>query len=427
MQVNNDQVSDTKRKLTIATEQTDLNDIKQAVLKRLRSEVKVPGFRPGKAPLNLVEKNVSSSILQTEFLDHAVNELYSNAIQQTDIRPVAQPEITITKFVPFSTLEFTAQVEAIGKVTLEDYKKIKLPLKQTPITTKNVDQVLDNLRNRAAAKEAVKRAAKKGDEVIIDFSGIDTKTKETISGADGKDYPLQIGSDTFIPGFEENIVGLKADDKKTFDIVFPKDYSVKSLQKRKVTFSVTVKKVQAVKEPALDDAFAKTVGPFETLKDLKADIKKQLETERQREDLRNYDNELLKLISDKSSVAIPASLVEEEIDRLEEEEKRNVAYRGQTWKEHLESEGLTAEGHREKQREIAESRVKAGIILSEIAKQENVTITSEELEVRIQLLKGQYNDAAMQAELDKIENRRDILSRMLTEKTIDQLRTFATA
>jgi trigger factor len=271
----------------------------------------------------------------------------------------------------------------------------------------------------------VDRAAKSGDEVIIDFKGVDTKTKEAISGADGTGYPLQLGSNTFIPGFEDEVVGVKPGGEKTFDLTFPKDYGVKALQGRKVSFTVTVQKVQELQKPKLDEAFAATLGPFKTVAELKTDVKRQLQSEKEQEAQRAYDNELLEKIAAKSSVDVPEVMVEEEVDRIEEEEKRNVTYRGQTWQEHLDEEGLTAEAHREKNKPSAELRVKGGLILSEIAEKEQISVTPEELEMRMQLLKGQYPDPNMQAELDKPENRRDILSRMLTEKTLDALRSYA--
>jgi trigger factor len=175
----------------------------------------------------------------------------------------------------------------------------------------------------------------------------------------------------------------------------------------------------------LDDAFAASIGPFKTLAELKADIKKQLKAEKQQEADRAYDNDLLQKIAEKSTVAIPKALVDEEIARIEEEEKRNIVYRGQTWQEHLDAEKLTAEEHSEKQRPTAELRVKAGLVLGQIAEAEKITVSPEDLEVRVQLLKGQYPDEAMQAELDKPENRRDVLSRLLTEKTLEKLRSYA--
>jgi trigger factor len=266
------------------------------------------------------------------------------------------------------------------------------------------------------------------DQVTIDFKGVDSKTKELIDGADGKDYALVLGSKTFIPGFEEELVGLKPKDDKTFPLIFPKDYGVDSLKSRKVEFSIIVHKVEKLVEPKLDDAFAATVGPFKTLDELRGDIKKQLEAERQQQARSDYNNTLLEKLAQQTTVALPISVIEAEIDRIEDEERNNLVYRGQTWQEHLDNEGLTAEAHRDKNRAGAELRVKAGIILSEVAEQEGISVTPEEVDIQMQLLRGRYGtDDAMQAELDKPERRRDIGSRLLSEKTIDKLAEYATA
>lgn len=425
MQVKRDQISPTKIKLTVSADQKVLEETKQSSIMRLSQNIKIQGFRTGKAPMNLVEKQLDQSLLQTDVLEQSVNKLYVDSIEQQKLRSVSQPEISITKFVPYTTLEFTAEVEVVGDIKLADYRQIKLNQKKVDVKTEEVKEVLDNLRLRAATKKEVERPAKDGDEVIIDFIGVDAASGQSISGADGNDYPLVLGSKSFIPGFEDEIIGAKVDSDKTFDITFPSDYGAKALQARKVRFSVTVKKINELNKPTLDDAFAATAGPFKTLSDLKADIKKQLQLERQQEAQRSYDNELLEKITAKSTVSIPDSLIMEEMQRMEEEEKRNIAYRGQTWQEHLDEEGLSQQEHLEKQRPNAELRVKGGLILGEISEKEKISVTPEELEIRVQLLKGQYTDPAMQAELDKPENRRDIMSRLLTEKTLTKLAEYA--
>ncbi|GAC1499217.1 MAG: trigger factor [Candidatus Saccharimonadales bacterium] len=426
MQLKREQITPTSIKLTLSADQTVLDKVKLAVLNKLSKNVKVPGFRPGKAPASLVEKSIDQSVLQTEFIDNVVNDIYLDAIEQTDIRPVAAPKIVSTKFVPFTTLEFTADVDVVGDSILADYKSIKQKLAPVEISNDEVKTVLENLRERAATKTEVTRPAKLGDELIIDFKGMDKLTKKPIDGGEGKDYPLILGSKSFIEGFEDKLVGTKAGTEKALDLTFPSNYGSPGLQNKKVTFDVTIHKVKELKLPALDDAFAATVGPFKSLAELKADVKKQLQAEKQQEATRKFDNELIQKIADKSEVSIPAQLIEDEIDRIEEDDRRNVVYRGQTWQEHLDSEGVTEVEHREKQRVTAELRVKAGLILGEISAKEGLTVTPEELEVRLQLLKGQYNDPAMLAELDKPDNRRDIMSRLITEKTIDKLRQYAT-
>lgn len=425
MQVTKQTTSPTNVTLTIVADADRLDTIKQSVLKHLAKTLKLQGFRPGKAPLNIVERSVDQSQLQTEFLEHAVNELYVEAIDQERVRPVAQPEISITKFVPFTTLEITAVVEAVGEITLPDYKKVKVTKQAIKVTDKQVDDVVKDLQTRAATRKDAARAAKVGDEVVIDFKGVDAKTKDPITGADGTEYPLALGSNTFIPGFEDNVVGMKAGDVKDFDITFPEDYGVPALQKKKVTFTVTARKVQELVEPKLDDKFAASIGPFKTMDDLRADIRRELEAQATQEAERQFESDLMEAIAKKTKVEIPKVMVDEELDRLEQQERQNIMYRGQTWQEHLDEEGVTEEEHREKNREGAELRVKSGLILGEVAEIEKVQVTPEELEIRIQLLKGRYaTDEQMQSELDKPENRRDILNRLMTEKTLDKLKSY---
>ena len=404
-----------------------MTEVKNETLKRLGKQVRVAGFRPGKAPIGLVEKKVDPSLLQTEFLDEAVNRRYVQSVEKENLRPVSQPKITIQKFVPFTTLEFLAEVESIGPVKLPDYTKIRLAKKPAKVLDSEVENVVATLQERQATKAEVKRAAKEGDEVIISFSGQDAKTDQPVKGADGENFPLILGSNTFIPGFEPNLIGLKAGDKKTFALTFPKDYGVAALQNRQVSFSVTVSKVQELSRPKTDDSFAAKAGPFKTLEALKADIRTQLLAEKQNEVDRDFENELLGKIADDTDVAIPAVLVDEEVERTEQDVRQNVTYRGETWPEFLVGLGQSEEEYRQSLREPSERRVKAGLALTEIADREQITVTPEEFEVRLQLLKGQYKDPAVQAELDKPENKRSILSRILSEKTIARLSSYAEA
>jgi trigger factor len=425
MQVKRTHPTDTEAVLNIIATPQELDGIKQHTLGHFRNRVKIAGFREGKAPLELIEKNVDEATLQSEFLEEAINQLYVQAVQSEKIRPVTNPEVKITKFVPYTTLEFEVKVAVIGEIKIPDYKKVKKAKPEVKVAADEVKDVIKNLQTRAAEKKDVDRAAKLGDQVYIDFKGTDAKG-EPVPGADGNDYPLVLGSNSFIPGFEENIVGMKAGEEKSFELTFPKDYHAKELAGAKVTFAVTATKVQEVVEPKLDDAFAASIGPFKTVEELKKDIKKQLEVERETEVNRLFENELIGELADKTQVSIPKAIVDEQIDRIEDQERQNLVYRGQTWEEHLTEEGITAEEHHEQKRPEAERGIRASLLLAEIAEAEGLDVTPEELEIRLQLLKGQYPDQGMQAELDKPENRRDIASRMLTEKTVAKLIDYAT-
>lgn len=425
MRVTRKDNSPTNITLTIDAEAADLEPIRRHVIGHFRKNVRVPGFRAGKAPDALIEQNINQQTFLDEFMEHALNELYRRAVDQEKIRPVSTPDVQLKKFVPYTDMQFQAETDILAPVKLPNYKTIKLARKKVEVTAADINEIIKNLQSRMAERSDVDRAAKDGDELIIDFEGTDDKGQK-INGADGKDYPLILGSKTFIPGFEDNLLGAKTGETKTFDVTFPKDYGVAALQNKKVTFKVDVKKVQELKEPKADDGFAAKAGPFKTLVELKADIKKQLQTERQSQADTEYNNELIRKIAEKTQLEIPKALIEDEAQRMEEQEKQNLIYRGQTWQEHLKEEGLTEEQHRRRQYPDAEERVKIGLILSEIADQEGLAVTPEELEIRLQLLKGQYQDPQMQAELDKPANRRDIEARMLTEKTIEKLASYAT-
>lgn len=420
-------LSPTKIKIFIKASPAELEEYKKVVLAKFARNIKIQGFRPGKAPLSIVEKNVDQTKFQAEFLEEAMSGLYGESVRRKSFKPVANPEVAIKKFVPYTDLEFELTVEALGEIKLADYKKIKLAKPKIEATAKEVEEVMKSLQLRMAEKKEVKRAAKAADEVMIDFKGVDTKG-QPINGADGTDYPLVIGSKTFIPGFEENLSGLKAGEEKTFDTTFPKDYGVKALAGKKAKFTVTVKKVNEVIKPELNDDFAVKAGPFKTFKDLKADVKRQLTLERQNEADRNYSNELVEKLTDKSEITVPASMVEHQIDHNMAELKRNLTYRGQTLAEFLEAEGTTEEKYKQ---EIlwpqAEKQVKASLVLAEIGARENIVVTPEELDSKIQALKAQYNDQQMQEELNKESARKDIASRMVTEKTLQKLEEYANA
>jgi len=421
MQVKQTPVNDTRVRLTIIDTPEHLDKLKQHVLKKLAPKVKVQGFREGHVPLELVEKNINPDALQTEFLDEAVSHLYNDALNDLKLRPVSNPEVTLNKFVPFSTLEFDAEIEVVGEITLPDYGKLKVERPTAEVTAKDISDVVNDLRTRAAVKSPVDRAAKDGDELVIDFTGTDSEGKN-ISGADGTDYPLTLGSDTFIPGFEAELIGLKPGDTKTFTIKFPKDYGVQALQSKDVTFTVTVKQVQEITRPKADDDFAAKAGPFKTLAELKADIKKQLTIERRAQAERDYENAIIAAIAEKTKVAIPKVLVDEQVERIWSDVQRNLVYRGMTAKEFLAAEGMTEQEYKDSQLTTeAMQRVKGGLILSEIAEREQLTVNQQELDARLAEYKAQYQDPQMQAELDKPENQRDIVARILTEKTLARL------
>lgn len=425
MQVTTKPISETKVKLTILLGVEELVHAKNHELQEQAKTMKVSRFRPGKAPLSVVEKQLDQNQFQVSVINHAINDFYGKAIDEEQLRTLNQPEVEIGKFVPFTELEFTATVEIMPEIKLADYKKIKKTKPKVSVTAKDVDEVLQNLLTRSAVKEDSDKPAKNGDDVTIDFTGKDKKG-EAVAGASGNDYPLTLGSKTFIPGFEEGLVGVKKGDKKDLKLTFPKDYHAKNLAGSEITFSVEVKNVQTATTAKLDDKFAASVGPFSTLDDLKKDVKSQLSEQKELEASNKLKDEIVEELVKKSKLVLPEILINDQISMLEHDFDQNLVYRGITKAEYLKQEGFKSEDEW-KEKELkpqAERRVSVGMVLAEVADKEKLTVSEEELNARIELYKQQYQQSA--AQFDQPEMKREVVSRLLTEKTVDHLYQLAT-
>lgn len=426
MQVTRQDISATKVKLIVTLGTAELDHARQQELQEQAKKVRVTGFRQGKAPLNLVEKQLDDQQFQATVINHAINDYYGKALNEEKLRTLGQPEVTVGKFVPFSQLEFTSEVDILPKITLGNYKKIKKAKPTVSVGSKDIDQVIDNLRSRTATKLTVERSAKNGDEVIIDFAGSDSKG-QSVAGASGTDYSLELGSNSFIPGFEAGLIGSKPGDIKKLDLTFPKDYHANKLAGTKISFEVTVKEVKATELPAADDAFAASIGPFKTLTELKSDVKQQLLEQKTVEASNKIKDEIVEELVKKSKLTLPELLVNDQIATLEHDFKQNLTYRGITLAEYLKQEKFTDEAAW-KAKELqpqAERRVSVGLVLAEVAELEMLVVSPQELADRIALHKQQYQQSADQ--FDQPEMRREITSRIITEKTVDFLYNQAIA
>jgi trigger factor len=406
--------------LTVTADEAELLDIKRQVLNGLRPQVKASGFRPGKAPDKVVEKELGADVVQKEFLDEALAQLFSRAIQQENIKLLGQPTVNVQKYVPYTELAFVAEIELRPTVTLPELKTLKATVKPEPVTDERIDEVLENLRKRAAQKQSVKRAAKSGDEAVINFTGKDAKGKP-VPGAEGKDMPLLLGSSTFIPGFEDQLIGLKKGDTKSFTLTFPKDYHAKGLQSAKVTFDITVKDVMELELPKLDDEFVVKASPFKTVKELREDVSKQLEEEYARQASKAQREEVVGQLLEKTKLDIPPKFLEQTMDEVREDFRRSIAERGQDEDGFYEREGTDKDTYEKTElRPVAERRTKGSLILGTVADQEE--ISREELDAYIDFLRQQYaKDAKALEQLDRPQVREDIAMQMLTERTIDRL------
>lgn len=412
-------LSDTKVELTIVLSEKELKDAEQVALSKLAKNIKVPGFRKGKVPASVAAKNVDPNALSQQTLDDALSKAVAEAFTSEEIQALDRPQVDVKKFVPGKELEFTAETEIMPKITLGDYKKLKAAKEKVTVAKKDVDEIIDRIRQGFATRKSADRAAKDGDEVVIDFVG--KKGDVAFDGGTAQDYTLKLGAGQFIPGFEEGIVGHKAGETFDLELTFPKEYHSKDLAGAKVTFTTTIKEVKEIELPEVNDEFAAKAGPFTSADELKEDIKREITNQKEREATDKLKDDLIAQLVEVSEVPAPEILVADQSRSIEQDMTQNLAYQGMTLDMYLESKNLTKEKWLETEvKDAAVKRVKAGLALAEMSKIEKVTASDDELAEKIQQYQTQYGAKSGQ-DFTTPEVQRDIANRLLTDKTIDLL------
>ena len=415
-------LSDTKVELTISLGSEELSAAEQVALTKMAADVKVPGFRKGKVPVSVAAKHVNPAALQEQTLDNALSKAVAEAFMAEKIQALDRPAVDVKKFVPGQELEFTAEVEIIPPVKLGNYKKRKAKRQAAKVEDKEVEEIITRMRENFIEKTEVKRAAKEGDEAVIDFTG--KKDDVPFDGGAAKDFALKLGSGQFIPGFEEGVIGHKAGETFDLKLTFPKDYHAKELAGADVVFTVTLHKVNELSLPEVNDEFAAKCGPFTSVDELKADIKREITTQKEREADEKLKDELVGELADASKVALPELLIDDQIRSIEQDLMQNLMYRGLTLDSYLQTQKFTdKDDWRAKEaRPVAEKRVKAGLVLAELSKELGVEVSHEELSAQIEAMKQQYGKDPKIAERFNDPNvHRDIANRMITDKTVEKL------
>lgn len=416
--------SDSAATLEIKLDAEALKPHVTAAYDRLRPKVKAAGFRPGKAPDNIVERELGANAVQSEVIDLAVSRGYSQAVLSENLPVLGQPEIELKSFVPYTELTFTAKIALLPPVKLGDYKAIKKPLKPVKIAAKDVDAVIDDLLQREAKRMPALRAAEIGDEMKFDFDGV--KGGEPVPGASAKGYSLKLGSGQFIPGFEEELVGLKTGESKSFDITFPKNYHETSLAGEVVTFTVKVGEVTELQAPKLDDEFVASVSPFKTVAELRKDVEEQMQAEKQAEAKRALQNEIIEELITKSKLEVPQKLIDQQREQLKAELQQRVAQAGMTMEVYLQSQSLTEEAFDKQLTPEAEKRVKAALVMTEVAKAEKLEVAKSEIDAEIENMRQRYTDPHVLEHLDHDHTRDDVYNNLMSNKVVDKLTEYAT-
>ncbi len=413
-------LSDSRVEITVTLDAKDLKPAADKALEKLAKEIKVEGFRKGKVPIEVAKKFIPENDLNSETVDFAVRSTVIEAFKKEEKSPLVLPSVNVVKYVPGELVEYTATADIIPEIKLGDYKNLGVKKEKVEVAEKDIKEILNNLSNSFSEKKAVKRAAKLTDEVIIDFVG--KKDGEAFEGGSAKDYRLVLGSNSFIPGFEDGIVGHEPGDKFDLKLTFPKDYGATKLAGAKTVFEILLKQVNEVKKAKIDDEMAKKCGPFKTLDELKEDIKKNLETQNEHKVNEKFKDDLVKALVKKSKVAAPEILISDQIHAIRDDITRNASSQGLSFEEFLDVNHETLENWEKQARKIAEERVKASMALQTLAVEQKITVSDELVNAKLAELREVYKKSPEALKNLKDPNvKMDIKNRMIIEAALDYL------
>ena len=405
-------LSDSRVEITVTLDAKDLKSASEKALAKLAKEVKVGGFRQGKVPASVAKKFIPENDLNTETIDFAVRSTVIEAFRKEEKSPLILPRVNVTKYVPGEMAEYTAEADIVPEIKLCDYKKLGLKKPAVKVTTKEINDVLNNLSDSFATKKVTKNPAKLGDEVVIDFVG--KKDGEPFKGGSAKDYKLTLGSKTFIPGFEDGIVGHEPGDKFDLKLTFPKDYGVKDLAGAKTVFEVLVKQINEITKAPIDDEMAKKCGPFKTLAELKKDIEKNLKAQNEHRVNEQFKDDLVKEIVEKSKIPAPEILIDDQLNVMREDMARNAKSQGIKFE--------PDENWEKEARKVAETRVKASLALQTIAVDNKINVSDDVVSAKIAELRDVYKNSPEAIKSLKDPNvKMDIKNRMIIEETLNYL------
>ncbi len=422
MKTSTKNISETKVELTITLDAEELAIAEQVATTKLARDVKVAGFRKGKTPPAVAAKNIDPAVLQEQTLNDAISKAVAEAFIASKLQALDRPAVAVKKFVPGEVLEFTAEVEVLPQVKLGNYKKLKLEKIKVEVPDEEINDTIERIRQGLAERKEVERAAKLGDDVVIDFVG--KKDGVAFDGGTGNDYQLGLGAGQFIPGFEEGIVGHKPGDKFDLELTFPADYHSAELKGAKVTFETTLKSIKEVVLPEANDELAAKAGPFKTFAEMKADIKRELTVRKERETADKQKDDLVKQLVEVSNVPTPEILIADQAKSIEQDFTNNLMYQGINLDQYLENKGFKSKDEwlEKEVRDVAVKRVRAGLVLAELSKVEKIEANTDELNNHIEMYKQQYaNNPEALKQFDQPEVQRDIAGRLITEKTVDHL------
>ena len=398
----------------------------EALLKSFKKNSKkfdLPGFRKGKAPLAMIKRNYGVEVFYEDAINLVYEDTYPKAIKENDINPVDYPELDIVEIGEGKDFKYTAKVAVMPEVILGEYNGLEVSKIEYPVSDEEVDKQIKSMQDKGARVEVKAEDAiiEKGDIAIIDFKGfVDGIAFE---GGEGKEFSLEIGSGSFIDNFEDQLIGLKKDEKKEVNVHFPEEYGKEELNGKAAMFEVTVNEIKAKEVPELDDEFAKEVSEFDTLDELKADIKNKIVESNNLRAEREFEDKVVDAACENAKIDIPAVMIKKETDIMLQDLEQKLKVQELDLNSYYKYTNTTEEKVREYMRENAEKRVKTKLVVDEIAKAEKFEATEEELLEKATEYAKQYGDKDIEkmAKLLLDAQKEYIKADVINEKVIKML------
>lgn len=380
--------NDATLKITLPAEEVN-KGFKKAVAK-IAGQVNIPGFRKGKAPRNIIEMHYGKEAVKQEAFELVANQCYTEALEQEKLIPVSDPKVEDSIFEENKDMELTIKVTLKPEVKLGDYKELHVEKEAVEVTDEAVEEQVQGLRSRHAKMVEAEEGAviEKGDFAIIDFAG--TVDGEPFSGGEGKGYPLEVGSNSFIPGFEDQLVGLKKGDSTDVDVTFPEEYFVKELAGKQAIFKVNVQDVKRKELPELTDEYVAANSDCKTVEELRASYKERMQKAAENNAQIAYEKALIDLAVANAEFEVPEIMIEDRVTQMIDEMRMSLEARKLTLEQYMQYSGIDMKQLRERQHDAAVENVKTDLVLDAIAKAENIQVSMEDVDSELSAIASQH-------------------------------------
>ena len=414
-----EKIKDTEAKLIIEVPAEDFDKAIDEAYEKNKDRFKVDGFRKGKVPREMIEKIYGVGVFYDDAANAVIPEAYAEAAKESGLEIVARPDIQVTKIAAGNPMEFEAIVTLKPEVKLGKYKGVKVEKVEAEVTDEDIEKRLEQDREQNARLVAADdKEIEEGDQAIIDFEGfVDDKPFE---GGKGEDYPLVIGSHSFIDTFEDQLVGKKVGDEVDVNVTFPEQYQAEELAGKPALFKVKIKEIKVKELPELDDEFAQEVSEFDTLDEYKEDIKKKLQEAKENEAARETESRIIEAIIKDSEMDIPEKMIDTACDQMVEEFARNMQMQGIAFEQYLQMTGSTLEQMKEQVKPQAEARVQSSLVLEAIVDAENIEAKDADVDDEILKMSEQYGmEVEKINEMLRDEDRENIKKDICIKKAAD--------